>query len=201
MDELSRQQQRVAVAPKRVKLPSKLIFEPLWDTVIFANGDSGDKTIFQANTVGSMGLLHTNMETAGQIPQRQRFYLYGFSCPIYPKNSAGEKTILDDVQEIFSKTVLKFRLGQATDIFRIPLILIPSGLGIWTPSVVAGEKSPAQNGAPSHKGMYLFPKGEDITIEGGDTFSVVLSLASSLSLTAQVKMWVVMWGKYLKSTV
>lgn len=171
---------------------------PIYDTYSIAAAASVPNTIpfFSSRTKGANGRQTTNLQQAGQIPNGQKFTVYGL----------GFGTLDTGLADVFS--LMKLYTAVLTigtkDYLEAPMEFFPAGVGITgfaATTVAATTVQATNNGTPNPAAVQMLSPENAIEIPGGVQFNVSLVGSAGFAAVANITLrcyLIGVWEKFVQ---
>ncbi len=183
------------------------ITQPRWQEKTYTDNSTTLLTPFDTVQVSGVGGY---VEAAGLIPAGKVFVCRAFR--IFPKTSVGYGTTgaiaaisaANDIQLLMFNGTFEL-IVQAKQFIRVPLYMLPSGIGIPTGVAAAGTYTATARevfsvsswGVADPRGVFTLP--DVLVFEGNTNFNINLAWASAQDLTANVVISTIMDGQEVRT--
>jgi len=170
---------------------------PLDDTYSASAGAIGNSiTFFTSRTKGANGREVTNIEQAGQIPNGNRFRIFGMGFASLGNSYA-------DLLNLTLKYSAVLKIGTK-EYLEAPIDFFPGGTGISgfaATTVTATTISAINNGTPSPTSVQMLSPENSIDLPGGVGFNVSLLGTSGFTATTAINLrcyLIGVWEKFVQ---
>jgi len=193
-NELSYQQAMQVIVSKA----KETLTQPLYDSQDIAAATVGQVVYFNANTIGTVGLLRTNMELQGQISSPRQFIVQQLAVIPWPSQAAAAASIITPVEValLIAQTTIVFTIADKTYL-RGPSALFPGGVGVdGFSGTLAGS---AHSGIANPGSRFTLKPGQ--LIKPTENFNVALNVPVALAGLAVTpsRVYVVLFGLMLRA--
>jgi len=191
-------QQAMQVIVSKAK---ETLSQPLYDSNDIAAATIGDTLYFNANTIGTVGLLRTNMELQGQLSQPRQFIAQQLAVVPWPTQAVAAASILTtlDASLIVAQSTITFVISDKFYL-RGPSNLFPGGLGVdgYAAAGAGAAIEAAHSGVAHPSGRFQLKPGQ--LIKPTENFNIRLTIPVALAgLTKTTRVYVVLFGLQLRA--
>lgn len=196
--------QNVAAAVQAIISKAKEVWtQPLYDSNDVAAAFAGDVTFFNANTIGGVGLLRTNMELQGQLAQPRQMVVQQISVIPWQSQAVAAASLLDtgSCSLLIAQSTITWRISDKLYL-RGPSALFPGGIGTdGYAAAGAGAAIHAPHSGMAHPAarFNLYRPGQ--LIRPTENFNVTLNVPVALAglTVTPSRVYVVLWGIQLRA--
>lgn len=126
---------------------TEVLYEPLYDSVVWPSGGASTLTLFQEAIGGPSGktLSDTNMDLAGQLSAGKRFLVLGIElsffsgAPSFDPGFGINSQLPEDVYGAYGSGSLTFKIQSKDYLRQAPLGTFPPGQGLHTDLWMEGQ--------------------------------------------------------------
>ncbi len=167
--------------------------QPLYDSLVLANGAVGPQNFFNVPVGGAKTLADTNLRQNGQLPTGVSHFTTGISARILP-TAALASNRLADLRAVGEAGFFQFNILDVEKYAVAPFSSIPARVSIEGAQAMHGAAVDVANDF----GFSAYV-GEDVDflpfhIQAGQSFNAVLNFNTALVLTANVRVVVYLHG-------
>jgi hypothetical protein len=176
------------------------IVQPLYDSGLVTTTSTTQIQFFQVplgQGTPTKTLVLTNQEVSGLLPNPKLFVISGFRLHISQDPSVA-LTSVTDMKIILHQSFFSFDLGgNFKNYLRVPSYMLPSGFGVTgfavNDSTASSTMSIVNNGAPVISNFFSIGK-YPIGLPPLQSYQATLNFPTAPTLTAQTRVWCVLWG-------